>query len=181
MIWLMLPAAACATVLMGQEPSPALTPAEVVRTQITALKNNDKPRKDAGIATAFRFASPGNRAATGPLDRFILMVKGPLYRPLIDFRTVEYGEMEVKGDAARQIVRVTEGDGKTAVYLFTLTKQKDAPYKDCWMTDGVMRVADQAGPAKIAGMALKRSTCAFTRRALSSSDSLPPCRSSTQS
>ncbi|MSV29913.1 MAG: hypothetical protein EXQ52_14385 [Bryobacterales bacterium] len=61
--------------------------------------------------------------------------------------------MEVKGDAARQIVRVTEGSGKTAVYLFTLSKQKEAPYKDCWMTDGVMRVADEAGPAKIAGTA----------------------------
>ncbi len=137
--------------LMGQEPGPGLTPADVVRTQITALKNNDKPSKDAGIATAFRFASPGNRAATGPLDRFILMVKGPLYRPLIDCRTEEYGEMVVKGDLARQIVRVTQVGGKTAVYLFTLSKQKEAPYKDCWMTDGVMRLEDQAGPSKIAG------------------------------
>ncbi|MSV29914.1 MAG: hypothetical protein EXQ52_14390 [Bryobacterales bacterium] len=78
LIWATLLVLSGAAVLMGQDPGPALTPAEVVRTQITALRNNDKPRKDAGIATAFRFASPGNRAATGPLDRFILMVKGPL-------------------------------------------------------------------------------------------------------
>ena len=49
------------------DPSPEWTPAEVIRMQVEALQNNDTPSPDTGIATAFRFASPGNRAATGPL------------------------------------------------------------------------------------------------------------------
>src|SRR6185437_12206552 len=46
-------------------PKPELTPGQVVEIQLEALQFNDKPAKDAGIATTFRFASPGNRKATG--------------------------------------------------------------------------------------------------------------------
>jgi len=44
-------------------PTPALTPAEVVRIQLEALRNNDEQNR--GIEVAFRFASPANRAKEG--------------------------------------------------------------------------------------------------------------------
>ena len=42
----------------GPVPSPELSPRDVVRIQLSALKHNDTPEPDAGIATVFRFASP---------------------------------------------------------------------------------------------------------------------------
>ena len=61
-------------------PDPALSPGDVVRIQLEALRRNDE--QDRGIAVAFRFASPANRTNTGPLSRFIAMIKeaGPLHR-----------------------------------------------------------------------------------------------------
>ena len=40
------------------------------------MQHNDEPAPDAGIATAFRFASPGSHAVTGLLARFAAMVHG---------------------------------------------------------------------------------------------------------
>ena len=37
-------------------PQPKFTPEKVVRIQLDALANNDKPYQDAGIEIAFRFA-----------------------------------------------------------------------------------------------------------------------------
>lgn len=53
------------------DPSPDLSPDQVVRIQLDAMARNDEPAPDSGIATAFKFASPENQAQTGPLDRFI--------------------------------------------------------------------------------------------------------------
>jgi hypothetical protein len=53
---------------MVQEPSPLLSPDEVVKIQVAALKDNDA--SNSGIELTFRFASPENRSTTGPLDRF---------------------------------------------------------------------------------------------------------------
>ena len=54
-------------------PRPELSPEEVIRIQLEALRHNDE--QDRGIEVAFRFASPANRASTGPLPRFIRMIE----------------------------------------------------------------------------------------------------------
>jgi hypothetical protein len=59
-------------------PDPALSPAEVVEIQLTALQANDAPQTDAGIAQIWVFAHPDNKRMTGPLPRFAQMIKGPL-------------------------------------------------------------------------------------------------------
>lgn len=64
------------------EPDPRYTPERVVRIQLEALQRND-------IETTFGFASPANRAQTGPLERFVQMINGPLYRPMIESRAIE--------------------------------------------------------------------------------------------
>ena len=121
-------------------PSPQLKPEEVVRLVTEAMGRNDMPTADAGIATAFAFASPGNKQATGPLARFIPMVKSPAYRPLLNYAKIEYGPVRVEGDYAEQLVTVTDAAGDLAAFLFTLSCQADGDYEDCWMTDGVSRV-----------------------------------------
>lgn len=121
------------------EPSPDLDPDEVVKIQLDALQNNDLTDDDDGIRTAFRFASPGNQEVTGPLERFVDLVKNPLYAPLIGFERAEVGIMLILGDYAQQRVRVINARKGITTYVFTLSRQADAPYEGCWMTDNVVR------------------------------------------
>ncbi len=121
----------------GPAPSPDLRPDQVVRIQLDALRLNDKPSKDAGIATAFRFASPNNREVTGPLAHFIEIVRSPGYLPLIDHRIAGTGPVAVVGDQAMQRVTVVAGDGEAIEYEFQLSKD---PATGCWFTDGVVPV-----------------------------------------
>lgn len=121
------------------QPSPDLSPEDVVRLQVEALQNNDEPHPDAGIEAAFRFASPANRRATGPLERFTAMVKGQAYSAMLGFERAEYGEMRVEGDQAAQRVTLVQPDGRRVSYVFGLSKQSGGEYDGCWMTDSVMR------------------------------------------
>lgn len=120
-------------------PSPLLSPAEVIGLQLAALKHNDTPHPDAGIATAFGFASPSNRAATGPLDRFTLLVHSPTYRAMLGFRAAQRGTVIIADDQAQESVLLMDADGKTAVFVFALSRQSGGLYDGCWMTDGVLR------------------------------------------
>ena len=122
-------------------PDPALSPGDVVRIQLEALRHNDE--KDRGIAVAFRFASPANRANTGPLSRFIAMIEQGPYAVMLDFREAEYGTVETAGNQARQRVTLTS-DREIVTYWFYLSRQSTAPYMDCWMTDAV-HVEQSAG------------------------------------
>ena len=115
-------------------PDPALSPGDVVRIQLEALRHNDD--QDRGIAVAFRFASPSNRANTGPLPRFIAMIKQESYALMVDFREAAYGPVETESNQARQRVTLT-GARETMTYWFYLSRQSEAPYVDCWMTDAV--------------------------------------------
>jgi Domain of unknown function (DUF4864) len=128
-------------------PDPKYAPQDVVKIQLQALEHNDQPAADNGIAVAFRFASPSNQKMTGPLDRFIKMVKTPTYAPLVNFKSFEVGDIHHDDSAAQQLVHVTSSDGQDAFYVFILHKQTDGQFQNCWMTDGVVRVEPSAPPA----------------------------------
>ena len=115
-------------------PNPGLSPGDVIRIQLEALRNND--RQDRGIAVAFRFASPANRVNTGPLPRFIAMIERGPYALMLEFRHAEFGPVETVADQARQRVTLT-GARASATYWFFLSRQSEDPYVDCWMTDAV--------------------------------------------
>ena len=56
-------------------PCSQLSPETALRAQYTALQNNgDLPFNSEGVRACFEFASPSNRAATGPLERFAQML-----------------------------------------------------------------------------------------------------------
>lgn len=118
----------------GPLPSPDLSPRAVVRIQLEALRRNDDPGPDAGIATTFGFASAANRRATGPLRRFARMLRNPLYAPMIGHASAEFGPVQVEGQVARLQVVLFGGDGQVAAYDFTLSRDEDT---GCWLTDGV--------------------------------------------
>jgi len=116
-------------------PDPSLTPEQVVGLQLEALRRNDDPYPDAGIATAFAFASEANRSATGPVARFTAMLKNSLYRPMLGDSPAQFGPVQVEGDVARTQVVLFGGDGRLVAYDFTLSRD---PTTRCWVTDSVM-------------------------------------------
>ena len=121
--------------MLSQKPSPELTPTEVVKIQINALRMNNET--DDGIAVAFRFASPENRRHTGPLPRFASLVKSAPYNPLLYHSEAYFSPLGVSGQRAVQLVGLKDEFGGTYLYVFVLSKQSSGDYKGCWMTDEV--------------------------------------------
>jgi hypothetical protein len=121
-------------------PDPDYGPEEVIATQIEAFADNDDPVENAGIKTAYNFASPGNRRATGPLERFTRMVEGRRYAPMLDHEEAVAGPLERDGDRAEQRLTVTGPDGRTVTYLFGVSKQASGRFEGCWLTDRVVVV-----------------------------------------
>ena len=121
-------------------PAPDLSPQKVVQVQVEALGSNDTPTEGAGIQAAFNFASPSNRKATGPLDRFRTLFDTPMYGPMIDHVGAQFSGVQQEGRMARVGVILTTSEGERVGYLFQLTRQDAPPYENCWMTDAVVPV-----------------------------------------
>lgn len=124
---------------VAHRPNPSLSPGDVVRIQLDALRANDELDGDGGIATVFQFASPANRSMTGPFDRFVELVKTPEYRPMLNHRRAEPGPLITSGDLAEQRVLITTAAGDLVAYVFVLARQREGVYAGCWMTEGVLR------------------------------------------
>ncbi len=122
------------------QPTPEYLPGEVVGIQMRALGKNDQPFDDAGIELTFRFASPSNKASTGPLSRFTNLFSNPAYKPMLNHTLLEIGQAEIRENQARVPVMIETPDGSRMVYLFMLSRQSQEPYVDCWMTDSVNAV-----------------------------------------
>lgn len=121
-------------------PSETYSVSDAVALQLDALKTNDDPYENAGIMTAYNFASPANRRSTGPLDRFVAMVRSPQYRPMLDFAEAVRGPVERNGNYADQRVTITGPDGRTVTYEFGLSVQSVGEFRGCWQTDRVVVV-----------------------------------------
>ena len=117
-------------------PAPELKPNDVVRLQLLAMQQNDD--SDFGIEVTFRFASPSNKIQTGPLKRFISLVRNPSYLPLLNHTNATFLELTVEEDFAVQDVIITTSKGKRIGYRFRLSIQKGPLYPGCWMTDSVV-------------------------------------------
>lgn len=126
--------------LDARYPDPKFSPADVVRIQLQAMQANDVPHKNAGIEVVFRFASPQNKMTSGPLPRFIDLVNNPVYRPMLNHRKADFGQLEIEENKAVQPVIVTASNGERTGYLFALSKQSSGRYTSCWMTDAVIRI-----------------------------------------
>ena len=117
-------------------PEPELKPNEVVKLQLLAMQQNDD--SDFGIEVTFRFASPSNKIQTGPLKRFIRLVRNPSYRPLLNHINATFLELNIEEDFAVQDVIITTSNGERIGYRFRLSIQKGPLYPGCWMTDSVI-------------------------------------------
>ena len=120
------------------KPNPSLKPIEVVSIQLNALKDNNNPYLNAGVAQTWEFAHPSNRKYTGPLESFVKMINAPSYVILLDH--TEHNIISVSdGDfIANFFVEVTDKEGSKFGFTWTLEKViAERKFKDCWMTTAV--------------------------------------------
>jgi Domain of unknown function (DUF4864) len=117
-------------------PNPKLPPEEVVRLQLAGL--SDAKADGVGILQCFCLASPGNRVVTGPLERFGQMVRNEPYDCMAHPRAVLIGRPQHGDDVARLLVTIIDQQHNVHAFAFVLSKQKEAPFKDCWMTEAVL-------------------------------------------
>ena len=127
-------------------PNTEYEPQDVVRIVIESLSRNVEPWTDAGIETTFGFASPANRFNTGPLEKFVRMVKAHPYGTMVDHVASEFSEVRFRGRDALQLVYLLGRDGLGVVYAFRLSRQGEGPYQGMWMTDAVWPVATADTP-----------------------------------
>jgi hypothetical protein len=126
------------TVLLTAEPPRrAAEPGEVIRTVTAALRHNNSPIPNAGIFTAFQFASPANLETTGPYGRFLSLVKNPDFAPMLQDNPEQLGALVVQGDHAQQTLRVGPEEGHITVYRFDVVRQPAGG----WTVDGVSLVS----------------------------------------
>ena len=118
-------------------PDPALSPVEVVEIQLIGLQANDTPEADAGITQTWAFAHPDNKRMTGPMPRFAQMIKGPLYRILLNHRSHEVEEVSRTDDEAVFAVTITSQTSEVVVYRWSVAKVADGEDAGAWMTIAV--------------------------------------------
>ena len=117
-------------------PNPELKANKIVSLQLMAMQQNDV--SNHGIEITYRFASPQNKVQTGPLSRFIMLVKNPAYRPLLNHLDATFLNLKVEGNVAIQEVIITTSKGTRKGFRFLLSLQQGEQFKDCWMTDAVV-------------------------------------------
>lgn len=129
-------------------PDPDLNPTEVIAAQLVALKESGGD--EAGMARAFRFASPDNRARIGPLPRFVQMIRGGFPEMLV-FERAEFASLMVDGPHAAQVVTLSLPDGAHKAYLFRLSRRDIEDCAGCWLVDGVLPLSPDAESPRAQG------------------------------
>jgi hypothetical protein len=129
-------------------PSPDLSATDVVCAQLEGLRTTarDGREVDDGLQLVWSFASPGNRAATGPVESFAQLLRSTLYRGLLGHRAAQLGPLTEFGDEAQQEVLVLTADDRTLGFTWVLGRTPAPPHPGCWLTEGVLRHPDEGEP-----------------------------------
>ena len=77
------------------KPKIGIEPNQVVKIQLNGLMNNDEPNLDDGIRQTWEFAHPSNKKYTGPLPKFISLLKSETYKMLINHLDNEIIEVSI--------------------------------------------------------------------------------------
>ena len=120
------------------KPNNQIDPAKVVNIQLSGLMNNDYPMQNHGIKQTWEFAHPSNKKYTGPLPKFIDMLKSENYQMLLDHLENEIEEIFKSNDKHGFEVTILGKDKKYYRFQWVVEKYiKDGPLKDCWLTTSV--------------------------------------------
>ena len=117
------------------KPNSNIKPYEVVKIQLLGLQKNNDVFDDYGIEQTWNFAHPNNKKATGPLDKFKLMIKSKNYQMLINH--ISHTITQLRGGDNWVQFEVIILDNKKIYHKFNWQVEKyteDGPLKDCWLT-----------------------------------------------
>ena len=120
------------------KPNSELKPFDVVKIQLSALKNNNKPYENAGIEQTWEFAHPSNKNFTGPLSRFIKLLNEKGYNILLNH--IEHKVVEVYKSEKKFIYEVTILDGEKNFFKYNWQIEKflnEGSLNNCWLTTSV--------------------------------------------
>ena len=120
------------------KPNSALKPIEVISIQLNALKDNNNPYLNAGIAQTWEFAHPSNRKYTGPLENFVNMMYAPSYVIMLDHTDHNIISVSDRDFITHFFVEITDKEGNKFGFTWSLEKViTESKFKDCWMTTAV--------------------------------------------
>ena len=120
------------------KPNPSLKSIEVVSIQLNALKDNNNPYLNAGVAQTWEFAHPSNRKYTGPLENFVKMMYTPSYVIMLDHTDHNIISVSERDFIIHFFVEITDKEGNKFGFTWTLEKViAESKFKDCWMTTAV--------------------------------------------
>jgi len=120
----------------------------IVLEQLKALQNNDEPSTDAGIRTAWKYAHPNNQEATGPLTRFVRMLKSPSYRDLINHQSHRVTLIRAAPNAATFEVVIYPGTmNAPLLFYWSVAKVESGDRIGKWATTAVSAPVEIGSPS----------------------------------
>ena len=125
------------------EPAENLTAYDVVKIQLTALKNNNKPSKNAGIKQTWVFAHPENKKFTGPYERFEKMLLGNQYNFLLNHDSHRIKLIMNSKKKYIYNVELISTDKKMYFYEWHLEINSTDQCNNCWFTTIVSPPTDK--------------------------------------
>ena len=114
-------------------PKPDMEPHQTVEAMLLALQKNS----DDGIAQLYQFSSPGNRAQTGPLERFAVMIRQG-FPDMLGHQAARMAPPLIDGDRAMVPVELVSQQEELSRYIFILSRQSLPECDGCWMADAVV-------------------------------------------
>jgi hypothetical protein len=124
-------------------PAENLSAYDVIKIQLNALKNNNKPKKNSGIKQTWIFAHPENKKYTGPYKRFEKMLLGPQYNILLNHDSHKIKLVTKTLTTYIYNIEIISKDKKMYFYEWHLEKSTVEECKSCWFTTIVSPPTDK--------------------------------------
>jgi len=122
-------------------PNEKLLPYDVVKIQLEALKNNNK--NDDGIKVTWLFAHPNNKKATGPYERFRIMIYGQQYQQLLNHDSHKITLIMNTPSKHMFKIEILTKDKQLLFYEWYVEKATEENCNNCWFTSVVSIPIDQ--------------------------------------
>jgi len=122
-------------------PNEKLSPYDVVKIQLEALKNNEKD--DDGIKQTWLFAHPENKKITGPYERFRIMIYGAQYKSLLNHSSHKINLIMNTPNKHIFKIEILAKDKQLLFYEWHVQKASEENCNNCWFTSAVSMPVDQ--------------------------------------
>ena len=116
------------------QPSKDLTAYDVLKIQLTALKDNNKSSKNDGIKQTWIFAHPENKKFTGPYERFEKMILSNQYKILLNH--VSHKIILISNSKKNYIYNIELITKNKKIFFYKKHLEKSSTEKcgSCWFT-----------------------------------------------